>query len=264
MPFLLTEFNAGTGGNRVPLLDSSYAAAFLFHSHLRAQGVAGLLSMSYWTFTDFGFEEGGVDPLPWHPGYSKFGIQTMYGVPKPSYRGLQFISDWRASLAVPVKPAVSSGAVYTNVAGAVVGATTGAVDVMVAVADGGVVTVLMGNFDIASVAPPPLANVTLTVSGLGSGALPQNATLELIDDAHANPYATWQAAGSPLYPTADEVRAEAATSVVLPVTVRVEAAGSGAVRVSVMLQPYGMARLRFVAQALTTPRKARVNRLAKR
>ena len=50
VPFLLTEFNSGlgSGSNNTPILDSSYAAAFLLHSHLRAQGIAGLLSMSYW------------------------------------------------------------------------------------------------------------------------------------------------------------------------------------------------------------------------
>ena len=251
VPFLLTEFNAGLGipaGPSVPLLDSSYAAAFLLHAHLRAQSIAGLLSMSYWTFTDFGFEEGGVDPLPYHLGYSKFGVQTMYGVKKPAYRALQLISDRRASMAIPVKPAAADGTTYINLAGAVIGATSGAVDVLVSMAEGGVVTVLMGNYDIAdgSRAAPPTANVTLTITGL-AGRLPTNGTLELIDDAHANPYATWRAAGSPTYPSADEILAEAATSVLLPVTVPIASAGSGTVRISVTLQPYAVARLRFLA-----------------
>ena len=252
VPFLLTEFNAGLGlpaGPSVPLLDSSYAAAFLLHAHLRAQAIAGLLSMSYWTFTDFGFEEGGVDPLPWNPGASKFGIQTMYGVKKPAYRALQFVSDWRAGMAVPVK-ATSGGRVYTSVDGGVVGATAGTVDVMVAVADGGVVTVLMGNFDVASstTQPPPAVDVTLTLTGL-TGTLPTNATVELIDDTHANPYATWLAAGSPTYPTADEIEAETASAAVLPMVVAVQAAGSGSVKVSVTMQPYAVARLRLVMQS---------------
>ena len=253
LPFLLTEFNAGLGlpaGPGAPLLstlDTSYAAAFLFHAHLRAQAINSLVSMSYWTFTDFGFEEGGVDPLPYNPGASKFGIQTMYGVKKPAYRGMQWISDWRAGMAVPVK-AASGGTTYTDTEGVVVGATTGAVDVLVAVADGGVVTVLLGNFDIPAdgIPVPPVANVTLTLSGLGNN-LPANATLELIDDTHANPYATWRAAGSPLYPMQDEIEAEMAASAVIPMTLAVEAVGSGSVRVRVSLQPYSMARVRLIA-----------------
>ena len=47
------------------------------------------------------------------------------------------------------------------------------------------------NYDIASgsTARPPVANVTLVISGLAS-TLPTSATLELIDDTHTNPYAT--------------------------------------------------------------------------
>ena len=253
LPFYLTEFNAGLGrpdGQSLQvidsLLDTSYAAAFLFQAHLRAQRIDGLVSMSYWTFTDFGFEEGGVDPVPWH---SKYGIQTMYGVKKPVYRAFQFISDWRAGMAVPVK-ATSGGSAHTAVDGTVVGATAGTVDVLVSVADGGVITVLLGNYDLASPSTPlpPVANISLILSGL-TGTLPTNATLELIDDTHANPEATWRAAGSPLYPMADEIEAETATSTVLPTTVAVEAAGAGSVRVRFTMQPYAVARVRLVAGA---------------
>ena len=122
--------------------------------------------------------------------------------------------------------------------------------VLVSVADGGVVTVLMGNYDFATDAMPvpAVANVTLTLSGF-TDPQPTNATVEYIDDTHANPYATWRAAGSPLYPTADEIEAEMAASAVLPMQVSVEAAGSGSVRVSVSLQPYAVARVRVVASS---------------
>ena len=259
VPFYVTEFNAGLGlpdgpsASILSVLDTSYAAAFLLHAHLRAQAIDGLVSMSYWTFTDFGFEEGGVDPLPWNPGASKFGIQTMYGVKKPAYRGMQFISDWRAGMAVPVK-ADGAGSAYRDVHGAVIGATAGTVDVMVAVADGGVVTVLLGNYDAAAstVSIPAVANVTVTLSGFGD-ILPANATLELIDDSHANPYAVWRAAGSPLYPTADEVEAEMAASAVIPMSLAVEASGEGSVRVRVTLQPYAVARVRLVVVPQSQP-----------
>ena len=254
LPFLLTEFNAGLdqpAGPSAPLLstlDTSYAAAFLLHAHLRAQSIDGLLSMSYWTFTDFGFEEGGVDPLPYDPGNSKFGIQTMYGVKKPAYRGLQWMSDWRAGMAVPVKATSGGSRRHTSVEGHVVGASAGTVDVLVSVADGGVVTVLLGNYDQPTdgTPVPAVVDVTLSLTGFGKTP-PTNATVEYIDDAHANPYAVWRAAGSPLYPTADEIAAEAAASVPLPAQVAVEADGTGGVRVRVALQPYSVARVRMVA-----------------
>ena len=55
LPFYLTEYNAGLGParNGYGLLDSSFAPAFLLHQHLLAQGVPNLVSMSYWTFTDW-------------------------------------------------------------------------------------------------------------------------------------------------------------------------------------------------------------------
>jgi len=257
LPFLLTEFNAGLGapaGPSVPLLDSSYAASFLLHGHLRAQSIAGLLSMSYWTFTDFGFEEGGVDPLPWNPGASKFGIQTMYGVKKPAYRALQFVSDWRASTSVPVK-ASTGNQYYTSINGEVVGAAAGTVDAMVAVSDG-LVTVLLGNYDVASATTPVPAAVNVTVRLLGLGdTLPANATLELIDDTHVNPYSTWLAAGSPVYPTMDEIEAEMASAAVLPSVLEIHASGSGGVQMTVLLQPYAVARVRLVVPSLRQNRE---------
>ena len=144
------------------------------------------------TFTDFGFEEGGADPLPWHPGTSKFGIQTMYGVKKPVYRGLELLSDDRTRYVVPVTPA--AGAVYKNVAGHVIGATTGPVDVLVAADNDGMVTALMTNFDIATAKQPAIANVTITFTGF-SGSLPKAATLELIDADRTNPMAVWRQCG---------------------------------------------------------------------
>ena len=84
LPFLLTEFNAGLGAASTPgypLLESSFAAAFLLHQHLLAQDVANLDSASFWTFTDWGFEEGGANPTPWVDGGTKFGIMTNEGVP---------------------------------------------------------------------------------------------------------------------------------------------------------------------------------------
>ena len=61
--------------------------------------------MSYWTFSDWGFEEQGVDPLPWNPGQTKFGILTNEAVPKPAYRGLHFISQAAGDATMAAVPA---------------------------------------------------------------------------------------------------------------------------------------------------------------
>jgi xylan 1,4-beta-xylosidase len=252
LPFLLTEFNAGLGspaaGSGVPpLLDSSFAPAFLLHQHLLAQSVANLESMSFWTFTDFGFEEQGVDPTPWSPGTTKFGIMTNEGVAKPSYRGMQLISQATGDATLPVAPA-AGGRVYAGrTAASFVGATEGAVDVSVTVNEG-VVTALLASFNCSTCAAPAATSVTLTFAGL-KAPLPTSGTLELIDGEHANPMATWAAAGAPVYSPRSLVFAQLAASELAPQPLALAAAGGGAVAASFTLQPFAVARLRFVLVA---------------
>lgn len=255
VPFYLTEFNAGLGTpNGVAVLDSAYAAGFLLHAHLLVQGSASrnVASMSYWTFTDFGFEEQGVDPMPWNPGNTKFGIMTMYGVPKPAYRALQLIAGSAASgqAAAIVTGGVNSRQ-YLNAGAAIVGATDGTVDVLVSVArspSNETVTTLLSNFNISSGPPPAPQTVTMTYAARAGLCWPSTASLDLIDDAHVNPMAVWTSAGRPLYPSAAEIAAELATSQLAPQQVPLVAAGKDSVSATVSLAaPYAFARLTFVA-----------------
>ena len=252
LPLVLTEFNAGRDYHNFSLMDSSYAAAFLLHTHLRTQALANV-SLSWWAMTDNSFEEGGADPLPYHPGAAKYGLRTMYGVPKPSFRGMQLISEQaRAPGAAALPLAVTAGAParsYASVTGAGIGAAAGTVDALLTIDAAGWATALFCNYNISVQAPPdvPLATlVSLTLAGLAA-PLPTAATLELIDADHANPMATWLAAGSPLYPRAAEIAAEEAASQLEPLPLALEAVGADAVRASFTLQPYAMARLRFAA-----------------
>lgn len=184
--------------------------------------------------------------MPWHPNHAKFGIQTMYGVKKPVYRAFQMISDALAAAAVPVVPE-GGGQLYKNLAGAVVGASVGTVDVLVAVS-GSTVTALLGNFNVTTgTGPLPSDNtVTLTFSGLAA-PLPTSATLEFIDASHANPMAMWEVAGSPLYPRAAEIASEAAASTLVASPLALTAAGADAVTAVVTLEPFAVARIRFTA-----------------
>ena len=255
LPFYLTEFNAGLGpatlNNGYGLLDSSFAAAFVMHQHLLAQAVPNLKSMSYWTFTDFGFEEQGVDPTPWADGTTKFGIMNDEGVPKPVYRGMQMLSEAAGDPTLAVAPAAAasstSGRSYVSAAGAVVGATEGTVDVTVS-ARNGVVTALLANFNCTGCPLPNATTVTLTFRNLAA-PLPTSATLELIDAGHANPLATWVAAGSPTYSPPGVIFSELAAAQVVPQPLALAPAGAGAVSATFVLDVYAMARLRFALQA---------------
>jgi xylan 1,4-beta-xylosidase len=256
LPLLLTEFNAGLGlpknGGSFSLLDSSFAAAFLLHQQLLVQGVANLASMSWWTFTDFGFEEQGAEPEPWLPGRTKFGAMTRTGVPKPVYRGMQMLSEQAeapGSEALPAAPdaAAQQPRAYLNTAGAVIGAAEGSVDLLVSCC-GSRVTALLGNFNSSSAPVPARASVSITFSGL-SEPLPTQALLQLLDSSHANPMAAWQAAGSPLYPSAQETAAELAASQLQTQTVQLAAGpSSGSVVAVLQLEAYAVARLQLDVQ----------------
>jgi hypothetical protein len=84
LPFVLTEMSAGLNN----AYDSYFAASFIAHEAAAFLGVGGISTMSFWTFTDI-FEERGMQSLPYA---ETFGMQTKWGVPKPSYRALQLLS----------------------------------------------------------------------------------------------------------------------------------------------------------------------------
>lgn len=67
------------------LHDQSYAAAFITKTVIEAQGQ--VKGYSYWTFSDI-FEENYFSSVPFHGG---FGLLTIYGIPKPSYRAYQLL-----------------------------------------------------------------------------------------------------------------------------------------------------------------------------
>ena len=67
--------------------DEPYAAAFLFKNML---GVADLVHCySWWTFSDI-FEENYFSSKPFH---GSFGLQTIHGIAKPSYRAMQLLHE---------------------------------------------------------------------------------------------------------------------------------------------------------------------------
>ena len=251
VPLILTEFNAGRDYHNLSLIDSSYAAAFLLHTHLRAQALTNI-SLSWWAFTDNSFEEGGADPLPWHPGAAKYGLLNMYGVPKPGYRGLQIVSEQArapgaSALPLVVTDGTPAQTYHSAAGGAAVGASAGTVDAVLTLDAGGFATALFCNYNISAQAPPvvpSLTSVSLTLTGLAA-PLPTAATLELIDADNANPMQVWVDAGSPLYPRAAEIAAEVAASQLVAAPLALEAVGADAVRATFTLQPSAMARLRF-------------------
>jgi xylan 1,4-beta-xylosidase len=68
-----------------PLHDEPYAAAFIASTIMEANGLVD--AYSFWTFSDI-FEENYFPSLPFHGG---FGLLTLHGIPKPSYRAFELL-----------------------------------------------------------------------------------------------------------------------------------------------------------------------------
>jgi xylan 1,4-beta-xylosidase len=67
------------------LHDLPYAAAYITKTIMEARGL--VQGYSYWTFSDI-FEENYFSSMPFHGG---FGLLTIYGIPKPSYRAYELL-----------------------------------------------------------------------------------------------------------------------------------------------------------------------------
>ncbi|HJP94634.1 MAG TPA: glycosyl hydrolase [Pyrinomonadaceae bacterium] len=83
-PVYYTEWNS-SANPRDPLHDESYAAAFIASTVMEANGLVE--GYGFWTFSDI-FEEKYLPSVPFHGG---FGLLTLHGIPKPSYRAFELL-----------------------------------------------------------------------------------------------------------------------------------------------------------------------------
>src|SRR5258708_32929481 len=84
LPIIWSDYNAGFDGVE---LDSPYVGAWLANNIRQCSG--GLVTeMSYWTFTDAFFEEGGVFKSPFVKG---FGLIATGGIPKASFYAFKIL-----------------------------------------------------------------------------------------------------------------------------------------------------------------------------
>ena len=83
-PLLYTEWNASSNP-RYARQDEPYAAAFAIKSVLEAS--ESVDAYAFWAFTDI-FEENYFPSAPFHGG---FGLLTLHGVAKPTYRAFELL-----------------------------------------------------------------------------------------------------------------------------------------------------------------------------
>jgi xylan 1,4-beta-xylosidase len=152
------------------LHDQPYAAAFLLKNML---DVADLVHCySWWTFSDI-FEENYFSSVPFH---GSFGLQTIHGIAKPTYRAMQLLHGLgNERLQVDGShPTVDAWAVRSN-------ATH--------------IDLLLGNH-----AFPHQAIATEAVTWhVQSTRKPKSARVQRVDAGHCNSRQAWVAMGSPGY-----------------------------------------------------------------
>src|SRR5665213_3925269 len=170
-PVYYTEW-CTSSNPRDPMHDEPYAAAFITKTIMEANGL--VQGYSYWTFSDI-FEENYFPSVPFHGG---FGLLNIHGIAKPSYRAFQLLHHLGTEL-LPVEGAHAT------------------VDVWV-VRRGDEVTILLTNFALPR---HPIASQVVRVV-LRHVRAPSKATIERIDQQHANAKRRWQELGEPEYPDA--------------------------------------------------------------
>ncbi|MDQ4076483.1 MAG: beta-xylosidase [Chloroflexota bacterium] len=167
-PLYYTEWNTSSNLGS-PLHDQPFAAAFIIKIIMSVYGLVE--GYSFWTFSDI-FEEQGLRSEPFHGG---FGLLTVYGIPKPSYRAFELLRRL--------------GTERLGVEG-----THETVEAWV-VRRAHQVTVLLINLALPH---HPVQTEQVRVR-LAHAPAPRAAYVERIDEDHANPRRTWVEMGQPGY-----------------------------------------------------------------
>ncbi len=211
LPLLYTEWNASSNP-RYPRQDEPYSAAFAIKTALEVSDLVE--AYSYWTFTDI-FEENYFPSRPFHGG---FGLLNLHGIPKPVYRAFELLHRL-GNERLPTEGNHET------------------VDAW-AVRKGTSLTVLLTNHAFPR---QPIASQRVQLELLNAPP-PRSATLERIDDHHANAKTAWLSLGAPEYLTSAQVERLEEASGLIPEAWSWEVEGQ-TVRLAVDLQPHAVAAL---------------------
>ncbi|MBA3559579.1 MAG: hypothetical protein H0W30_13410 [Gemmatimonadaceae bacterium] len=208
-PVYFTEWNISSNP-RDHYHDEPFAAAYAARIVLETDPFVE--GYGYWTFTDI-FEENYFPSIPFHGG---FGLLNLHGIPKPIYRAFQLLHHLGNEL-LPVVGLHET------------------VDVWV-VRKSRSITVFLTNH-----AQPRHDIVTQRVDiRLTDAPAPLAATIERIDEDHANPRRQWREMGEPEYLSRAQVEELEAASRLVKEPFDVTYA-DGTVRFDVDLPPHAIA-----------------------
>jgi len=210
-PLYYTEWNT-SANPRDPLHDEPYAAAFVVKTLMEVSGLVE--GYSFWAFSDI-FEENYFPSVPFHGG---FGLMTLHGIPKPSYRAFEIVHrlGHERLLVDGLHHTVDAWVVRDN-------------------REGRDVTIVLTNHALPRHAIDT-ERVQVTLVG---AAEPRQAFAERIDRDHANPKREWCAAGSPEYLDSAQLEHLQTASRTLREPVRCDYA-DGTVRFEMTLSPHAV------------------------
>jgi xylan 1,4-beta-xylosidase len=210
-PLYYTEWNTSSNP-RDALHDEAYAAAFVVKTLMEVSDL--VKGYSFWTFSDI-FEESYFPSVPFHGG---FGLLTLHGIPKPTYRAFQLLHrlGHERLLVDGLHHTVDGWVVRSNRE----------------------VTILLTNHALPRHAID-IERVRVTLAGAPP---PRRAFAERIDRDHANPRREWSAAGSPEYLDSAQLEHLRIASQLSREPLRCDYEG-GAVRFEVTLPPHAVAAL---------------------
>jgi len=170
LPLIWSEFNASYM-NEPLVTDTAYMGPWLADTIRQCDGLVDV--MSYWTFSDV-FEEQGVVKTPFYGG---FGLIAAGGIPKPAFNAFKLLHELGDSR-IEVK---SDHALATRRS------------------DGSIV-VAVWNY-----APPEKEGALITVTLRFKGATTTQAQVSVVDPRHGDILPTYEAMGSPRYPTQTQI-----------------------------------------------------------
>ena|SRR5579863_1623349 len=208
-PVYYTEW-CTSSNPRDPMHDDPYAAAFIIKTIMEANGL--VQGYSYWTFSDI-FEENYFPSVPFHGG---FGLSNIHGIAKPAYRAYELLHH--------------VGTELLQVEG-----LHGTVDAWI-VRHGRNATILLTNYALP-LHPIEMQSVRVSLKNV---VAPIKATIQRIDQEHANAKMRWQKMGAPEYLNS-EVIAELHAASRLRDEVQTCRFQDGVVELEVTMPPSGVA-----------------------
>jgi xylan 1,4-beta-xylosidase len=212
LPIIWSEYNAGFDGVQ---LDSPYVGAWLANNIRLCAG--GLVTeMSYWTFTDAFFEEGGVFKSVFTSG---FGLIATGRIPKASFNAfkiLHYLGDEQLALD-------SASSLLTRRSG-----------------DDALVLAIWNYTPPRQSGQPKVVNIQLR----GYATNPERAKVFLVDDDHGSPLKSWHAMGRPDFPSREQQAVlRHAAELPSPLTEKIVDG-----QLSVSLQPNALAVIEFAGR----------------